>query len=75
MPQSIKLTFEDMNFKNGYSLLLSKLIMTFSLTWGRSKGKMGNTQPKEKEPSPQANCALTLHPCQYVIIPYLHLRN
>lgn len=25
MPQSIKLTFEDMNLKNGYLLLLSKL--------------------------------------------------
>lgn len=27
MPQSIKLTFEDMNFKNGYLLLLSELLM------------------------------------------------
>jgi len=30
MPQSIKLTFEDMNFKNGYLLLLSELLMIFS---------------------------------------------
>lgn len=59
MPQSIKLTFEDVNFKNGY-LLLSELQMIFFLR--RRKTDIARPQ-KEKEPFPLANYALIL--CLY----------
>lgn len=55
MPQSSKLTFEDVNFTNGY-LLLSLNCLGEKKTGGEDVEKKDTARPqKEKEPFPQAN--------------------